>query len=37
VDERLGVAVHGGTLAAAAAAARRAEERGFASGWTTEF
>jgi probable F420-dependent oxidoreductase len=35
--ERLGVAVHGGTLATAAAAARRAEERGFESVWTTEF
>jgi probable F420-dependent oxidoreductase len=37
VTERLGVAVHGGTLATAAAAARRAEERGFESVWTTEF
>jgi probable F420-dependent oxidoreductase len=36
-DERLGVAVHGGTLATVAAAARRAEERGFGSVWTTEF
>lgn len=35
--EKLGVAVHGGTLATAAAAARRAEERGFESVWTTEF
>jgi probable F420-dependent oxidoreductase len=35
--ERLGVAVHGGTLATAVAAARRAEERGFESVWTTEF
>jgi probable F420-dependent oxidoreductase len=35
--ERLGVAVHGGTLAGAAAAARRAEESGFESVWTTEF
>jgi probable F420-dependent oxidoreductase len=35
--ERLGVAVHGGTLATAAAAARRAQERGFESVWTTEF
>lgn len=34
---RLGVAVHGGTLATAAAAARQAEERGFESVWTTEF
>lgn len=37
VGERLGVAVHGGTLATAVAAARRAEERGFESVWTTEF
>jgi probable F420-dependent oxidoreductase len=36
-DDRLGVAVHGGTLATAAAAARLAEERGFESVWTTEF
>ena len=36
-DDRLGVAVHGGTLATVAAAARRAEERGFESVWTTEF
>ena len=35
--ERLGVAVHGGSLATAASAARRAEERGFESVWTTEF
>ncbi|MCX6462334.1 MAG: LLM class flavin-dependent oxidoreductase [Pseudonocardiales bacterium] len=35
--ERMGVAVHGGTLATAVAAARRAEERGFESVWTTEF
>jgi probable F420-dependent oxidoreductase len=35
--ERLGVAVHGGSLATVAAAARRAEERGFESVWTTEF
>ena len=35
--DRLGVAVHGGTLATVAAAARRAEERGFESVWTTEF
>ncbi|MHA6796395.1 LLM class flavin-dependent oxidoreductase [Pseudonocardia bannensis] len=35
--ERLGVAVHGGTLATAVEAARRAEERGFESVWTTEF
>ncbi len=35
--ERLGVAVHGGTLAGVVAAARRAEERGFESVWTTEF
>jgi probable F420-dependent oxidoreductase len=35
--ERLGVAVHGGTLATAVHAARRAEERGFESAWTTEF
>ncbi len=34
---RLGVAVHGGTLATAVHAARRAEERGFESVWTTEF
>jgi probable F420-dependent oxidoreductase len=36
-DDRLGVAVHGGTLAGVVAAARRAEERGFESAWTTEF
>ncbi|MGQ0575669.1 MAG: LLM class flavin-dependent oxidoreductase [Pseudonocardia sp.] len=35
--ERVGVAVHGGTLATVVAAARRAEERGFESVWTTEF
>jgi probable F420-dependent oxidoreductase len=35
--DRLGVAVHGGTLATVTAAARRAEERGFESVWTTEF
>ncbi|MGD9529823.1 LLM class flavin-dependent oxidoreductase [Pseudonocardia sp.] len=35
--ELMGVAVHGGTPAAAVAAARRAEERGFESVWTTEF
>jgi probable F420-dependent oxidoreductase len=35
--DRLGVAVHGGTLANVVAAARRAEERGFESVWTTEF
>lgn len=37
MSERLGVAVHGGTLATAVGAARRAEERGFESVWTTEF
>ncbi|GEL17904.1 LLM class flavin-dependent oxidoreductase [Pseudonocardia asaccharolytica] len=37
MTERLGVAVHGGTLATAALAARRAEERGFEPVWTTEF
>ncbi|MDN5749363.1 MAG: LLM class flavin-dependent oxidoreductase [Pseudonocardia sp.] len=37
MSERLGVAVHGGTLTTATGAARRAEERGFESVWTTEF
>jgi probable F420-dependent oxidoreductase len=37
MTERMGVAVHGGTLATAVEAARRAEERGFESVWTTEF
>ena len=36
-DQRLGIAVHGGTLDTVAAAARRAQERGFESVWTTEF
>lgn len=35
--ERLGLAVHGGTLGTAVSAARRAEQRGFESVWTTEF
>ncbi|MHA6780790.1 LLM class flavin-dependent oxidoreductase [Pseudonocardia saturnea] len=37
MTERMGVAVHGGTLATAVDAAVRAEERGFESVWTTEF
>ncbi len=37
MGERLGVAVHGGTLGTAVAAARRAQARGFESVWTTEF
>ncbi len=37
LDDRLGVAVHGGTLAGVAVAARRAEQYGFESVWTTEF
>ncbi|WP_218616224.1 LLM class flavin-dependent oxidoreductase [Pseudonocardia abyssalis] len=37
MTERMGVAVHGGTLATAVGAAVRAQERGFESVWTTEF
>lgn len=37
MTQRVGLAVHGGTLATAVHAARRAEERGFESVWTTEF
>lgn len=37
MTERMGVAVHGGTLTTAVDAAVRAEERGFESVWTTEF
>ena len=37
MPEKMGLVIHGGSLATAADAARRAEQAGFESVWTTEF